>query len=315
MLPSQEGRQPKQQWKRPVDWPFILLNRRKRTPTAQRLTVTFCPRPPTKDARYMADNDDKRTDDTGAKKTLTLKGGPGLGNRPGMSRGPSRSTVVVEKRTRLVPKPNAPSAPHRPAPAAGSPSQSQRPPAGRPAQAQRAPLGLSSTEAEARRLALASAGARAAEDQERFAAEEARRMEDDARRRQVREEAARQEEERREADAPAPADEPAVAEAPAAAETTAPVAAAPESEAAPASTADEEAQPSVAASQRTAGPTSVRVVAGRPGQPPRPTRPAGERPSNGNTRPESERGANALIKPGAAGARPGAPGARPSGTA
>ena len=50
----------------------------------------------------MADNDDKRTDDTGAKKTLTLKGGPGLGNRPGMSRGPSRSTVVVEKRTRLL---------------------------------------------------------------------------------------------------------------------------------------------------------------------------------------------------------------------
>ena len=47
----------------------------------------------------MADNDDKRIDDTGAKKTLTLKGGPGLGNRPGMSRGPSRSTVVVEKRT------------------------------------------------------------------------------------------------------------------------------------------------------------------------------------------------------------------------
>src|SRR5690606_33301922 len=56
----------------------------------------------------MADNDDKRTDDTGAKKTLTLKGGAGLGNRPGgMSRGPSRSTVVVEKRTRIVPKPNA----------------------------------------------------------------------------------------------------------------------------------------------------------------------------------------------------------------
>ena len=50
----------------------------------------------------MADNDDKRSDDTGAKKTLTLKGGAGLGNRPGgMSRGPSRSTVVVEKRTRI----------------------------------------------------------------------------------------------------------------------------------------------------------------------------------------------------------------------
>ena len=77
----------------------------------------------------MADNDDKRTDDNGAKKTLTLKGGPGLGNRPGVSRGPSRSTVVVEKRTRLVPKPNAPSgAPQRP-PAS---TANQRPPAGRP---------------------------------------------------------------------------------------------------------------------------------------------------------------------------------------
>ena len=52
----------------------------------------------------MADNDDKRTDDTGAKKTLTLKGGAGLGNRPGgMSRGPSRSAGVVEKRTRIGP--------------------------------------------------------------------------------------------------------------------------------------------------------------------------------------------------------------------
>ncbi|WP_332689832.1 translation initiation factor IF-2 [Devosia sp.] len=255
----------------------------------------------------MADNDDKRTDDTGAKKTLTLKGGPGLGNRPGMSRGPSRSTVVVEKRTRLVPKPNAPSAPHRPQPTSGSPSQGQRPAAGRPAQAQRAPLGLSAAEAEARRQALALAGARQAEDQERFAAEEARRMEDDARRRQVREEAARQEEERRvEVEAPAPADEPVA--------SAAAVEAAAEPAAATAPVEDD--QPAASpASQRTAGPSSVRVVAGRPGQPPRAVRPAGERPSSGNTRPESERGANALIRPGAAGARPGAPGARPSGTA
>ncbi|OYX07704.1 MAG: hypothetical protein B7Z15_15635, partial [Rhizobiales bacterium 32-66-8] len=142
----------------------------------------------------MADNDDKRTDDTSAKKTLTLKGGPGLGNRPGMSRGPSRSTVVVEKRTRLVPKPNAPvGAPQRPQ-AAPSSSHNGRPPLGRPAQQQRAPLGLSAAEAEARRQALALAGARQAEDQERFAADEARRDEDDARRRQVREDAARAEE-------------------------------------------------------------------------------------------------------------------------
>jgi translation initiation factor IF-2 len=97
----------------------------------------------------MADNDDKRTEDTGAKKTLTLKGGPGLGNRPGMSRGPSRSTVVVEKRTRLVPKPNAPmNTPQRPP--AGAQSNG-RPTAGRPAPAARAPLGLSAAEAEARR--------------------------------------------------------------------------------------------------------------------------------------------------------------------
>jgi len=240
----------------------------------------------------MADNDDKRTDDTGAKKTLTLKGGPGLGNRPGMSRGPSRSTVVVEKRTRLVPKPNAAGAPHRPG--AGQP-QGQRPQAGRPGAGQsRAPLGLSAAEAEARRQALALAAARSAEDKERFAAEEARRIEEDARRRQVREEAERVEQERR-----------AVEEAGAA------PAAQPEDAPAPAPEAPrEEAQPYTPASQRNPGPSSVRVVAGRPGQPPRP--PRTERPSN--TRPESERGANALIRPGAAGARPGAAAPR-SGTA
>ncbi len=248
----------------------------------------------------MADNDDKRTDDTGAKKTLTLKGGPGLGNRPGMSRAPSRSTVVVEKRTRRVPTPGAPSgAPQRPQ--SSVPSQGQRPQQSRPAVQQRAPLGLSAAEAEARRQALALAGARQAEDRERFAAEEARRIEDDARRRQIREEAARQEEERRQAAEP----EASPVEAPA------PVAEAqPEQAAAPQAPA-EPAEPVTPASQRNAGPSSVRVVAGRPGQPPRP--PRVERPSN--TRPESERGANALIRPGAAGARPGAPGARPSGTA
>jgi translation initiation factor IF-2 len=262
----------------------------------------------------MADNDDKRTDDTGAKKTLTLKGGPGLGNRPGMSRGPSRSTVVVEKRTRLVPKPNAPSAPHRPQPAAGAPSQGQRPAAGRPPAAQRPPLGLSAAEAEARRQALAMAGARQAEDKERFVADEARRMEEDVRRRQIREDAEetrRQSEIEAEAEAPAPAPESVEA---------APVAAAPAptAEAVETPAPQEEAEPVTPASQRNAGPSSVRVVAGRPGQPPRPVRPAGERPSSGNTRPESERGANAFIKPGAAGApgaRPGAAGARPSGTA
>ncbi|WIJ25320.1 translation initiation factor IF-2 [Devosia sp. RR2S18] len=248
----------------------------------------------------MADNDDKRTDDTGAKKTLTLKGGPNMGNRPGMSRGPSRSTVVVEKRTRVIPKPGAPSgAPQRPqsaGPAQGNRPQQGRPPLNRSSQPQqRAPLGLSAAEAEARRQALALAGARAAEDQERFAAEEARRIEDENRRRQVREEAERQEEDRRKAE-----------------QAEAEPQSAPEPEAAPAPAAEEPEQtPYTPASQRNPGPSSVRVVAGRPGQPPRP--PRVERPSN--TRPESERGANALIRPGAAGARPGAAGARPAGTA
>ncbi|MGV8855600.1 MAG: translation initiation factor IF-2 [Devosia sp.] len=251
----------------------------------------------------MAENDDKRTDDNGAKKTLTLKGGPGLGNRPGVSRGPSRSTVVVEKRTRLVPKPNAPSgAPQRPP---ASASGQGRPPAGRPGQQTRAPLGLSAAEAEARRQALAMAGARQAEDKERFVADEARRIEEDARRRQVREEAARAEQERQEAEAVV--DQPATAEAPAETASAATEAAAPEASAIPAPAADEE--PETPASQRNAGPSSVRVVAGRPGQPPRPART--ERPSN--ARPESERGANAYIKTGAAAARPSGTATRPPG--
>jgi len=248
----------------------------------------------------MAENDDKRTDDNGAKKTLTLKGGPGLGNRPGVSRGPSRSTVVVEKRTRLVPKPNVPSgAPQRPQ---SSASNQGRPAAGRPGQQTRAPLGLSAAEAEARRQALALAGARQAEDKERFAAEEARRMEDDARRRQIREEAARAEEERQAAEA---AQQQPAAEAPAA-PANAP---APGAAAAPQATPAAPAESATPASQRNAGPSSVRVVAGRPGQPPRP--PRAERPSN--ARPESERGANAYIKTGAAAARPSGTATRPPG--
>lgn len=242
----------------------------------------------------MADNDDKRTDDTGAKKTLTLKGGAGLGNRPGgMSRGPSRSTVVVEKRTRIVPKPagQAPAGANRSGPPGGRPGQ------GRPMQQQnRAPLGLSAAEAEARRQALAQAGARQAEDSQRFAAEEARRIEDDNRRRQIREEAARQEEERRQAEesrraeeAAAPAPEP---EAPREARET-----------------RETREPFVPASQRNPGPSSVRTVAGRPGQPPRPQR--AERPSN--TRPESERGAGAALRPTGDRSRPAGTAGRPAG--
>ncbi len=240
----------------------------------------------------MADNDDKRSDDTGAKKTLTLKGGAGLGNRPGgTSRGPSRSTVVVEKRTRVVPKPGG-----QPGMGGGGGGRSGAPggqggrPQGRPMQQQnRAPLGLSAAEAEARRQALAMAGARQAEDKERFAAEEARRIEDDNRRRQIREEAARAEEERRQADEARRTEE--------AAEATRPEPEQPREEIVP-------------ASQRNPGPSAVRTVAGRPGQPPRPQRaerPAG-RPAEGErgARPAGER------RPAGTGAaRPG--GARPSG--
>jgi len=246
----------------------------------------------------MADNDDKRSDDTGAKKTLTLKGGAGLGNRPGgTSRGPSRSTVVVEKRTRVVPKPGG-----QPGMGGGRPGapggQSGRP-QGRPMQQQnRAPLGLSAAEAEARRQALALAGARQAEDKERFAAEEARRIEEDNRRRQIREEAARAEEDRRKAEEEARKAEQA-------AEATRPEPEQPREEFVP-------------ASQRNPGPSTVRTVAGRPGQPPRPQRterPAG-RPGEGErgARPAGER------RPAAGGAgrpagdrRPGGAGMAPIG--
>src|ERR1700755_2037796 len=106
----------------------------------------------------MADSDDK-TQDGAHKKTLTLKSGPAVGARPGMSRGPR--TVVVEKRTRVVPHGNT-GAPARPASAApaSAPQRPASPPpsrdgrdGGRPQS--RAPqssvprsAGLSSTEAE-----------------------------------------------------------------------------------------------------------------------------------------------------------------------
>ena len=156
------------------------------------------------DASYMADNDDKRDDSgAGGKKTLTLKGAPGMGGRPNMTR-PSRSTVVVEKRTRFVP-PGTP-APHRPAGAAQTPggtqsrpgSSSGRPPMRSGGQSSR-PVGLSATEADARARALREAASRVADDQARAAAEEARRAEEDARRRALREEAQKAEDAKRKA--------------------------------------------------------------------------------------------------------------------
>jgi len=145
----------------------------------------------------MADSDDKQHDGA-PKKTLTLKGGPSAGARPGMSRGPAR-TVVVEKRTRVVPH-GTTGAPVRPA-GSSAPSSSPRqstpprdggrplrsgPPASGPRQA-----GLSATEADARARALREASARQAEDNRRAAEAEARRAEEDARRREIREAAAR----------------------------------------------------------------------------------------------------------------------------
>ncbi len=156
------------------------------------------------DASYMADNDDKRDDSgAGGKKTLTLKSAPGMAGRPNMTK-PSRSTVVVEKRTRFVP-PGTP-APHRPAGAPQTPGGTQSRPgnsSGRPPMRSGGPsarpAGLSATEADARARALREAASRAADDQARAAAEEARRAEEDARRRALREEAQRAEEAKRKA--------------------------------------------------------------------------------------------------------------------
>ncbi len=174
----------------------------------------------------MADNDDKRDDSSaGGKKTLSLKGAPNVGNRPNVARS-SRSTVVVEKRTRFVP-PGTPSTPHPPRPPAatsggGSAPQSRpqgdggrsgqpsgggnrsgynqgRPPMRSGGGVQpgfRPSQGLSATESDARARALREAAARQAEEDARARAEEARRAEEDARRRALREEAQRAEEER-----------------------------------------------------------------------------------------------------------------------
>jgi translation initiation factor IF-2 len=140
----------------------------------------------------MADNDDKLDDNAGAgKKTLTLKGGPSFGARPGMSR--NSRTVVVEKRTRRIGAPGTPgvsSAPSNPSPRPPS-MQTPTPQAPRPQFRQqnsgRPSGGLTSNESSARERALREAGARQAEEQARAAADERRRGEEDARRRAIRE--------------------------------------------------------------------------------------------------------------------------------
>ncbi|WP_424983268.1 translation initiation factor IF-2 [Maritalea sp. S77] len=169
----------------------------------------------------MSDKD-KRSDATpggGGKKTLTLKGAPGGGARPGGTR--SSRTVVVETRNRRINPPGAPTNRARPqqgGPAQGDnrqqqaggkkPQQPGQRPQNRKPQQERSPRaqaqqGLTSSEAAARERALREAAARA-EDEARQAQEAARRRaEEDARRKQEREEAERlraEEEERMEAE-------------------------------------------------------------------------------------------------------------------
>jgi translation initiation factor IF-2 len=138
----------------------------------------------------MADNDDKRDDHGAGKRTLTLKGAPNLGARPGMGR--SSRTVVVEKRTRRV---GPPGAAHGPNPTTGAPPP-RSPASNGAASGGRPPLraggrplgsGLSQTENIARERALREAAARQADEAARAAADEARRAEEDARRRAIRE--------------------------------------------------------------------------------------------------------------------------------
>ncbi len=145
----------------------------------------------------MADNDDKREDGAGGKKTLTLKGAPNLGGRPGMARS-SRSTVVVEKRTRVVVPQRGPAPSSGPSSGSGAPRphSSQPQNSGRPpmrsnsnSNAPRVGGGLSSTEAEARQRALREAAARQADEAAQRRADDQRRAEEDARRQAIRDEA------------------------------------------------------------------------------------------------------------------------------
>jgi translation initiation factor IF-2 len=152
----------------------------------------------------MADSDDK-THDGAHKKTLTLKGGPAVGARPGMSRS-GRPTVVVERKTRVVPhgntgapraggpapRPSSPAAPiARGGDASGRAGASRTPAAPVPRN-----VGLSAAEADARARALREAAARLADEDRRAQEAEARRAEEDARRREIREAAARADAER-----------------------------------------------------------------------------------------------------------------------
>lgn len=146
----------------------------------------------------MSDNDDKRSDTSsggGAKKTLTLKGAPNMGGRPGVAR--SSRAVVVEKRTRRVGT-GAPAAPGNPGAASQRPQGAPGgPKSNRPQRSNtvrvgpRPTVGLTAGEASARERVLREAAARQSEEQQRFAEEEQRRVDEDNRRRSQREEEAR----------------------------------------------------------------------------------------------------------------------------
>ncbi|SFZ84910.1 translation initiation factor IF-2 [Devosia enhydra] len=143
----------------------------------------------------MADNDDKRDDNQGGgKKTLTLKGAPSLGGRPGAAR--SSRTVVVEKRTRRVGPPGAPGTGTGSAPPPRGPGASAG--GGQRGQMRGGPIGgrstgLTSSESDARARVLREAASRQAEEDARARADEARRIEEDARRRAIREQAEQEE--------------------------------------------------------------------------------------------------------------------------
>ncbi|WP_127145026.1 translation initiation factor IF-2 [Pelagibacterium montanilacus] len=144
----------------------------------------------------MSDKDNNSDTSGSGKKTLTLKGAPNAGARPGMSRS-SRTTVVVEKRTRRVAGPGAGAGG---GPAAGAqqgrgPGGGQRP-GGRPGSSRSgAPspsASLTQNEALARERALREAAARAEGDRIKAEEEAKRHAEIDARRKAEREETERQ---------------------------------------------------------------------------------------------------------------------------
>ncbi len=131
----------------------------------------------------MSDKDDKNNDSakgTPAKKTLSLKTGPGAAGRPVVAR--STRSVVVERRTRRVVSPGSSSQARPHALNAPQPPRSRQ---AQPARRNPAPQpreGLTSHEASARARALQNAAARQAEEAEKARQDEIRRAEEDKRR-------------------------------------------------------------------------------------------------------------------------------------